>query len=630
MKESHETLHHYLQKLEAGLPLDEVLDGLPAEHVDLAGLISIAQSLRLAPEPACDAAAVAARDKVVFAAIRERAAEPPRPEEESGWIWSGWRNWRLPTLHFIPQFQFSGGLITLLVIFVASWAFFMRDHSSANAFSATLDDGAGRVEVTSLQSDTWRALEVGERVGEGQRVRTGAASTATLAFFEGSALYLAPDSAISFIELGGEDESLIVEIDQDSGRTAHDVVPLHGEVASYIVRTPGGTATVHGTSFSVHVGPSGDSQFAVNEGEVTVAAAGKSVVLYGGQVSLVNAGTPPSEPEQPPRPSLSFEPDELETSGCQSQFTFSGGLRNDGSEEKDVAADVALSHSVLSGEDLIESISIEPSSWATIVPGEAVSFDASLSLVDGWESAPEGTEIKIRVFVSNESNWPDHHQTRLTLTGGLRCTQNGTPTTSITATTTLTATPTITPTGTVTGTATVTPTPTVTGTPTITGTVTVTPQPTATPGGTTCTESDPHPEATRLAERHGVPYEEIMGWFCAGFGFGEIDIAYSLAASTGRSVGAIFDMRTSGMGWGQIRQELGDLPGGPPDGAGPPDDVGPPDGTGPPDGAGPPKDVGPPDGAGPPDDVGPPEEGGPPDGAGPPGDGGDQPGDGSP
>jgi hypothetical protein len=64
-----------------------------------------------------------------------------------------------------------------------------------------------------------------------------------------------------------------------------------------------------------------------------------------------------------------------------------------------------------------------------------------------------------------------------------------------------------------------------------------------------------------LAERYGVSYEEIMGWFCQRFGFGEIDLAYGLSRQTGVPVADIFDMRKSGLGWGEIKKQLsGDTP----------------------------------------------------------------------
>ena len=41
----------------------------------------------------------------------------------------------------------------------------------------------------------------------------------------------------------------------------------------------------------------------------------------------------------------------------------------------------------------------------------------------------------------------------------------------------------------------------------------------------------------KLAQRYGVPYEEIMGWFCQHYGFGEIDLAYSLSRQIGQTGG---------------------------------------------------------------------------------------------
>jgi hypothetical protein len=53
-----------------------------------------------------------------------------------------------------------------------------------------------------------------------------------------------------------------------------------------------------------------------------------------------------------------------------------------------------------------------------------------------------------------------------------------------------------------------------------------------------------------------VPYNEIMSWFCQGFGFGEIDLAYGLSRESGVAVTDIFALRRSGLGWGQIKKQL--------------------------------------------------------------------------
>lgn len=53
-----------------------------------------------------------------------------------------------------------------------------------------------------------------------------------------------------------------------------------------------------------------------------------------------------------------------------------------------------------------------------------------------------------------------------------------------------------------------------------------------------------------------------MSRFCQGFGFGEVDRAYSLSRESDVpvSVETIFDVRRSGMGWGEIKKELDPKP----------------------------------------------------------------------
>lgn len=78
---------------------------------------------------------------------------------------------------------------------------------------------------------------------------------------------------------------------------------------------------------------------------------------------------------------------------------------------------------------------------------------------------------------------------------------------------------------------------------------------------TDCTGADPHPTGQKLAQRYDdVSYDDIMDWFCQGFGFGEIDLAYSLSEKTGEPVSEIFAMKSSGTGWGEIKKELDPKP----------------------------------------------------------------------
>ena len=96
-------------------------------------------------------------------------------------------------------------------------------------------------------------------------------------------------------------------------------------------------------------------------------------------------------------------------------------------------------------------------------------------------------------------------------------------------------------------------------------------------GGAYCTtgqKDEHHPVGDKLADRYTVTYEEIMGWFCQGYGFGEIDLAYSISQQAGVPIADVFAKRQEGKGWGQIMKEY-DLKGKPDDPTkGKPDDPG--------------------------------------------------------
>jgi hypothetical protein len=70
-----------------------------------------------------------------------------------------------------------------------------------------------------------------------------------------------------------------------------------------------------------------------------------------------------------------------------------------------------------------------------------------------------------------------------------------------------------------------------------------------------CALVETQPEAATLAERYSVSINEIMGWFCQGYGFGEIDQVYSLR-SIDLSADKIFAMLASGQSMGEIKQNL--------------------------------------------------------------------------
>ena len=278
------------------------------------------------------------------------------------------------------------------------------------------------------------------------------------------------------------------------------------------------------------------------------------------QTSLVDSSLQVITPQIPARPSLSFEPDELEAAGCDVQFSFTANLENSGTSPEDLAEQVELGFTVLAGDQYVEDLAITPSMWEEIPAGETVPFSVQVNLSPDWLAARPETEVKLRLYVAAETNRPQQLVARLTIAMIQACAQAVDPPSSSQP---------VQP-----------PLPTA-----------VTPDDSPLPAGD-CTGAQPHPEGLRLADLYQVSYAEIMQWFCQGFGFGEIDLAYSLSRQTGVAVAEIFALRGTGMGWGEIMQQLGVLPAGPPASA-PEDDgqspanppAGPP--AGPPDSANP-------------------------------------------
>ncbi|MBE0695848.1 MAG: FecR domain-containing protein [Anaerolineaceae bacterium] len=257
----------------------------------------------------------------------------------------------------------------------------------------------------------------------------------------------------------------------------------------------------------------------------------------------------PNEPDPKPtptgdlnaRPSYKFVPEELETSSCEdgTSYNLSAGLKNDAKEIKDYASNVQLGYLIDRGGEYVSTVVLEPTGWGRIEAGQTVPFAIQVTMNDTWTSAPEDSQVKLRIYISSATNRPDHLNGRLTVTIKAGCKPEGTPT--VTETTQIT--------------------PTVSGTPELTVTPSVTPEITptgeSTQEGSQCTGANPHPTGMKLAQRYGVSYDEIMKWFCDyHYGFGEIDLAYSLSRQYGKPVEEIFAMRASGMGWGNIKKAL--------------------------------------------------------------------------
>jgi hypothetical protein len=339
---------------------------------------------------------------------------------------------------------------------------------------------------------------------------------------------------------------LQVEMTQSAGTTTSSVEPLKGAAAFFRVDTPSGQASVRGTDFDVTVDSDGETLFAVTQGKVQVSNAQSQVVLAAGQATSVLPG------QAPETPAYQFRFRGLVTGIQEDQWTVAGQVitvdantKRYGSPKSGdlvyvqgrvsstgawVADRISLQKknappSRFTGR--IESMPGVPGTWT--IGGRDVQVDVSTQLSQGLIV---GSLVQVR-FTGSAENGAWLAQS-ITLLEEDEERPDATPSVEVTGTAVPDATDTATP---------------EVGTPT----ATVAPK-----NDTQRCENrtDTPPEAQKLADQYQAPLDEVMGYFCKGFGFGEIDQAYSLSLTSGKSVSEILSMRNAGLGWGQIRQQL--------------------------------------------------------------------------
>lgn len=693
MTDPDDELQAALARLENGVPVGDVLADV-GDEPELTQLLQLAAQVRDMTH--LEAAPPTGRPPRLLPAVVTRHGAADRP-----------RRWTMSRSSWLASGIVGAAAVALVVFFgVVLWlnnSLFAGPDMSAAMVGAV----HGRVEIGSTDGRDWHAASPGELVRSGQHVRTGTGASATVTFFEGTVTRIDSESEVVLTRVAGRgSRELQVELSQVAGTTTHQVVPLQGDAAEFLVHAPGGTARVHGTTFTVAVAASGATRYAVEHGSIWVDNGQHEVVLETGQatvaevgqdpappayqfvgageitslqgtawvvagvpmvvgssaldsvseipavgqfihvtgrilddgtwvadsVALVEAGdgtfsfsgpiqattgeqwriagvtvavnngtvladslkvndlvnvtfrvvggewvaqrivaidasgheptaTPTATADPAAQPVLVFQPGELLQSACASSYVFDADLRNTASQVDDVAAIVELTYTIVQGAQFVEMVSVKPDTWQSIAAGQSVSVTTTLTTNAAWSAAPAGSEIQLRLSIAAETNRPGGHDTKLSLIAESTCATTpaaATQTSTSTLTATTTPSTTGTPVGTLTPTATLTPTMSVT--PSVTAAPTLTPTPGATAGA--CTGADPQPHGMTLAQKYGVSYEEIMGWFCQGYGFGEIEHAYDLSRETGVAVPDIFSLRASGLGWGQIRKQLTAGPGG--------------------------------------------------------------------
>jgi hypothetical protein len=559
MNSKDELLQQQLQALEQGAELEDVLAQLSEEDRELVGLVRLASQIRSLDHPQPKAASLPALQRNQNPSLSRRIVF-------LGGSLMAWVEERM-----VPANRRSLVLpaVAMGAVFVLLLAFALLGGTSG-VDTAVAQGVTGQVEM-ALGGDPlrWQPLKNGDRVPSGAHLRTARAASAALVYADGSRTLLQPGTELSLTSLNGRRGGPVQAVlYQQAGVSRHEVVPFEEGKGLFMVYTPQGVVTVHGTVFNIAVDPQGRSRYSVDAGVVMVTSEESQVYLYPGQMTL-SAG----EALEFPAYRFTLHGTLQHTNG--SIWTVAGvpiTLLEETviSESPHVGDFVWVEGRVLeSSEWVADRIGVEgektPESWFT---GMVESASGEAWTISGWEVLVDentyqdaglvpGSAVRVVFEVLENGRW------RAVSIVGLA----EQPPVEVVPTPLPTETPAETPV--------VTP----VETPVVTPDVELTPEPTATPTPQPDPDTDlgerveerqegeepefcvgvqPHPTGTRLALRYDVTYGEIMGWFCQGFGFGEIDLAYELSEITGENVTVYFLRRKAGEGWGEIRQEIYD------------------------------------------------------------------------
>ncbi len=145
----------------------------------------------------------------------------------------------------------------------------------------------------------WAPVEGGMALHLGDTLRTDATATGSVVFRDGSVCRLAASTTLEYAGPYQADIKRPSELRLTRGETWNQVEKGGPE---FRVVAPAATAVVHGTTFTVAVGPNGQTTLRVQEGKVELRNALASVPVRAGMQSMARAGEPPGAAVPLPRP----------------------------------------------------------------------------------------------------------------------------------------------------------------------------------------------------------------------------------------------------------------------------------------------------------------------------------------
>ena len=182
------------------------------------------------------------------------------------------------------------GLAALALLFAAVFATY---SPTILARGGTVTGLEGTVYAQDIDGAEWRVVGLGDRLGQGNRIRASE-GRAVLTLFDGSTLEMGAGSEITLSSLRS---SLLrspygIALRQQAGFVLYEVDPLSSRRSVFQVQSPTALVTVRGTSFALTVVSELETTVAVYVGSVEVQGPADSAILTANEVAVVPASKP--------------------------------------------------------------------------------------------------------------------------------------------------------------------------------------------------------------------------------------------------------------------------------------------------------------------------------------------------
>ena len=170
----------------------------------------------------------------------------------------------------------------------------------------TISHTTGTVTRQEHRSEAWEPVEVGDRVDEGNRIRTAEESSAEITFKNGDSIFLRANTELDVgLARNFQDSGTMYRIRLYVGKAISRLKRAVGQDSRLIMNTPTVVASVRGTEFTTTVDESAATRCEVMRGSIRIEAARKTLVVKELEGTLVTKAGPPLKPKSllaPPRP----------------------------------------------------------------------------------------------------------------------------------------------------------------------------------------------------------------------------------------------------------------------------------------------------------------------------------------